>query len=57
LITVESNTKLDEDFDNFTRAIEKRREEEIRKIRGNLDELRAQASRLAETLTNSNSVW
>jgi len=53
---VEANTKLDEDFDNFTRAIEKRREEEIRKIRGNLDELRAQAFRLAEALTNSNSV-
>jgi hypothetical protein len=50
---VETKNKIDQDFNNFNLAIEKRAEEEIKKISADVDALRLQAVKLADALTNS----
>ena len=49
---METKNKLDQDFENFNLAIERRAEEEIKKIRCDVDALKAQAAKMGEALTN-----
>jgi len=47
---LEPKEKLNQDYINFNQAIEQRTQEEIKKIRADVDALKAQAAKVAETL-------
>ena len=48
---MEPKEKLNQDFITFNQAIELRTQEEIKKIRADVDALKAQAAKVAEALT------
>ncbi len=48
---MEPKEKLNQDFITFNQAIEQRAQEEIKKIRADVDALKAQAAKVAEALT------
>lgn len=48
--------KLNQDYANFNQAIEQRALEEIKKIRADVDALKAQAAKVGETLLTSSQV-
>jgi hypothetical protein len=48
---LEPKEKLIQDYINFNQAIEQRAQEEIKKIRADVDALKARAAKIAEALT------
>jgi hypothetical protein len=48
---LEPKEKLNQDYVTFNQAIEQRAQEEIKKIRADVDALKAQAAKVAEALT------
>jgi len=50
---LEPKEKLNQDYINFNQAIEQRAQEEIKKIRADVDALKVQAAKIAEALTST----
>ncbi len=50
---MDTTEKLNQDYANFNQAIEQRAQEEIKKIRADMDALKAQAAKVGETLMTS----
>jgi hypothetical protein len=53
---VEAKDKLDQDFNNFNLDIERKAEEEIQKIRSDVNALKEQAAKMGEALMNPSVV-
>jgi len=50
---LEPKEKINRDYVNFNQAIEQRAQEEIKKIRADVDALKAQAAKVGKALTTS----
>ncbi len=50
---METSSKLDQDFKNLNTATEQRAEQEIKKIRADVNALKEQAAKNAEALMNT----
>jgi hypothetical protein len=49
---VEAKDKLNQDFNNFNLAIKRKAEEDIQKIRSDINALKEQAAKMGEALMN-----